>query len=62
MEDDHRHCRVCRKVCAPDQEYCSKACRQERERAIATRRMWLYILYAMIAVTILLTVVNYHLY
>ena len=62
MEDDHRHCRVCGKVCSADTEFCSKTCRQKREETIATRRRYLYILYALIAITILLTVVNYHLF
>ncbi len=48
MPDDHRHCKVCGKVCAPGEETCSKACRERRERALQSRRNYTYLLYGMI--------------
>ena len=56
MEDvaEHRHCRVCRKVCDADSETCSRACEQERARRLASRRNYIYLLYAFGAVVVLL--------
>jgi predicted nucleic acid-binding Zn ribbon protein len=51
---DHRHCKVCGKVCATGSETCSKACARERERRAETRRNYSYLLYAMIAFLVLL--------
>ncbi len=48
MPDDHRHCKVCGKVCAPGEETCSKACRERRERSLQSRRNYTYLLYGMI--------------
>ena len=47
--DEHRHCKVCGKVCDPAAETCSKACTRERERRAETRRNYTYFFYAMIA-------------
>ncbi|MCI4358158.1 MAG: DUF2116 family Zn-ribbon domain-containing protein [Thermoplasmata archaeon] len=56
MDDvaEHGHCRVCRKVCDPGSDTCSKACRLERERRVETRRNYLYMLYAFAAVVIVI--------
>jgi predicted nucleic acid-binding Zn ribbon protein len=49
-EGDHRHCKVCGKVCAVGEETCSRACREKRAAAIASRRNYSYLLYAAIAI------------
>jgi len=46
LEDDHRHCRVCGRVCKLDDETCSKACRAQRAQQLQTRRGLMYLLYA----------------
>jgi predicted nucleic acid-binding Zn ribbon protein len=56
VPDDHRHCKVCGKVCAPGEETCSKACRAKRERAAQTRKTYTYLMYAVIAVLLILLV------
>lgn len=52
-EGDHRHCKVCGKVCAVGDETCSKACREKRARQLATRRNYQYLLYVAIAILLL---------
>lgn len=58
MPDDHRHCKVCGKVCAPGEETCSKSCRAKREQAAQTRKMYTYLMYAVIAVLLILLFVR----
>ncbi len=59
MEEEHRHCRVCGKVCGPEEEYCGKACRRKREQTIQTRRNYVYLLYALVAATTLILILSY---
>jgi len=56
LESDHRHCKVCGKVCDPDEETCSRACREERERRVQTRRTYTYLLYGAIALLLIVFV------
>jgi len=49
-EGDHRHCKVCGKVCGVSEDTCSRACREKRAAQIATRRNYSYLLYAAIAI------------
>lgn len=48
-EDDHRHCKVCGRICGPAEETCSKACRAKREELLRTRRIYTYVLYGTVA-------------
>jgi len=59
MEDDHRHCKVCGKVCPTDAEVCSSACRARREQTLQTRRTYTYVLYGLILLIIVLFVLPY---
>jgi predicted nucleic acid-binding Zn ribbon protein len=59
MDDDHHHCKVCGRVCATDQETCSKACRAKRDAALRSRKNLTYFLYAMIAFLVLLGAAAY---
>jgi len=52
-EGDHRHCKVCGKVCAVGEETCSRACRERRAAQMASRRNYQYILYAAIAILLI---------
>ena len=52
-EGDHRHCKVCGKVCGVGDETCSKACREKRAAQIASRRNYQYLLYAAIAILLI---------
>ena len=58
--DDHRHCKVCGKVCDPGDETCSKACRAKREQLQSTRRMYTYLLYAVILILAIAFLASYH--
>jgi predicted nucleic acid-binding Zn ribbon protein len=49
VEEDHRHCKVCGKVCAVGEETCSKACRTKRAAQLQKRQTYTYLIYAMIA-------------
>ena len=57
---DHRHCKVCGRVCAVGEETCSRACREKRAQQIATRRNWTYLLYGMMAL-LLIVAASYYL-
>jgi len=59
VPDDHRHCKICGKVCAPGEETCSKACRAKREQAVATRRNLTYLIYGVIALLAIILVASY---
>lgn len=52
-EGDHRHCKVCGKVCGVGDETCSKACREKRAAQVASRRNYQYLLYAAIAILLI---------
>jgi predicted nucleic acid-binding Zn ribbon protein len=52
-EGDHRHCKVCGRVCAVGEETCSRACREKREAQIASRRNYTYLLYVAIAILLI---------
>ncbi|MGA9839396.1 MAG: DUF2116 family Zn-ribbon domain-containing protein [Thermoplasmata archaeon] len=56
--DDHRHCKVCGKVCPPGEETCSKACRAKREQGAQSRRMYTYLMYAVIVLLLILLFVR----
>lgn len=49
IEGDHRHCKVCGRICTPGEETCSKACRQKRLEQAQTRRLYTYLMYGAIA-------------
>lgn len=53
LGSDHRHCKVCGRLCKPDEETCSKACREQRVQQLQTRRGLTYLLYGAIALTII---------
>jgi predicted nucleic acid-binding Zn ribbon protein len=57
--EDHRHCKVCGKVVGPDAEFCSKACRRQREETQQSRKNLTYLMYAAIAFFLLLLVLTY---
>jgi predicted nucleic acid-binding Zn ribbon protein len=52
--DEHRHCKVCGRVCAPEDETCSATCRDERDRRLRARRNFTYLLYGTAALLLLL--------
>jgi len=59
VETDHRHCKVCGKVCATSDETCSKACRAKRSQQLKTRQMYTYLIYGAIALILIVFVVAY---
>ena len=58
-EDDHRHCKVCGKVCGVGEETCSAACRTRRELVLRTRKNYTYAMYAIIGFLILIFLLTY---
>lgn len=56
---DHRHCKVCGRVCDPEELTCSPRCAEERARVARTRRMYLYLIYGTAALLLLLLVAPY---
>lgn len=59
VENDHRHCKVCGKVTAVGNETCSKACTAKREQQLKTRQMYTYLIYAVIAILVVVLLVSY---
>jgi len=57
MEEDHRHCKVCGKVCAVGAETCSATCRDQRARTIESRRQTMYLFYGLMVFVVLLLLV-----
>lgn len=57
--EDHHHCKVCGKVCAPDQETCSKAHRLQLEERQRSRQNSVRLMYLLIAVVVIVFVVGY---
>ncbi|MCI4349309.1 MAG: DUF2116 family Zn-ribbon domain-containing protein [Thermoplasmata archaeon] len=55
---DHRHCKVCGKVCAGGSETCSAACERERTRRLTARRNYSLLLYAAIALVALVFLIS----
>ena len=55
-DDDHRHCKVCGRICGPDDETCSAACQTERDRRLRSRRNFIYLLYGTAALLLILLV------
>ncbi|MCI4361101.1 MAG: DUF2116 family Zn-ribbon domain-containing protein [Thermoplasmata archaeon] len=58
MDDDHRHCKVCGKVCAANAETCSSACKQKRLQNLESKRNMTYVQYGLIAVLVVLLLLN----
>ena len=58
-EGDHRHCKVCGKVCDVADETCSKACAQRRAAQLQSRRTYTYLLYATIAILLIVFLSRY---
>ncbi len=46
----HRHCVSCGKAVPPDVKHCSDACGAEFESAVKSRKMLVYVIYAMVAI------------
>jgi predicted nucleic acid-binding Zn ribbon protein len=52
-EEDHRHCKVCGRVCDVDAQTCSRACRDQWAARVASRRNYTYLLYLAIAILVI---------
>jgi predicted nucleic acid-binding Zn ribbon protein len=52
-EEDHRHCKVCGRVCDVDDDTCSRACAEKRAQQLQSRRTYTYLLYGTIALLLI---------
>jgi predicted nucleic acid-binding Zn ribbon protein len=52
-EDDHRHCKVCGRVCDVSAETCSRTCAERRAAQLQTRKTYTYLLYGTIALLLI---------
>ena len=59
LEANHRHCKVCGKVCATDQETCGPKCAAERERRVGSARTYRLLLYGTIGILLLVVLSSY---
>ena len=55
---DHRHCKVCGKMCDSGEQFCSPACERKRADALRSRRNLQNLMYAGIAILLILLAVN----
>jgi predicted nucleic acid-binding Zn ribbon protein len=51
--NDHRHCKVCGRVCDVSEETCSRTCAEKRAAQLQTRRTYTYLLYGTIALLLI---------
>jgi predicted nucleic acid-binding Zn ribbon protein len=58
-EGDHRHCKVCGRVCDVGEETCSRACAEKRAAQVQSRRTYTYLLYATIAILLIVFLSRY---
>lgn len=56
---DHRHCKVCGKVCAPNADTCSKACQEKRDANLRSKRLWTGIMYLLIVFFVALLILEF---
>jgi predicted nucleic acid-binding Zn ribbon protein len=58
-ESDHRHCKVCGRVCDPEELTCSPECAERHTRALIQRRNLTYLLYGSIVLLAILLFSHY---
>ena len=58
-EDDHRHCKVCGRVCDVSSDTCSRTCAERRAAQLQTRRTYTYLLYGTIALLLIVFLSRY---
>ncbi|MGD0250446.1 MAG: DUF2116 family Zn-ribbon domain-containing protein [Thermoplasmata archaeon] len=58
-DGDHRHCKVCGRVCDVGEETCSRACGEKRARQLQSRRNYTYLLYGTIALLLIVFLSHY---
>ena len=58
-DGDHRHCKVCGRVCDVGDETCSRACQEKRARQLQSRRNYTYLLYGTIALLLIVFASHY---
>ena len=46
----HRHYSSCGRAIPPDTQHCSDACKAEYDNAVKSRKMLVYVMYAMVAI------------
>lgn len=54
----HRHCAVCGKAIPESEEVCSEACREDRDARQRKQRLLTYVMYGIMAATVLLILVG----
>jgi predicted nucleic acid-binding Zn ribbon protein len=58
MEEEHRHCKMCGKVCDVDEEVCGKSCAAKREERLRSRRSVQWMLYGGMALLVILLIAS----
>jgi predicted nucleic acid-binding Zn ribbon protein len=54
----HKHCVICRKVCSVDQETCSPECDETLKAGTRKKKIYYYLLWAMMAVFVAILIVQ----
>lgn len=59
LSQDHRHCKICGRVCPTGEDVCSDACATKRDDRLRSRRFWTGIMYAMIVFFAAVLLISY---
>ncbi|MEM0466786.1 MAG: DUF2116 family Zn-ribbon domain-containing protein [Candidatus Thermoplasmatota archaeon] len=53
----HTHCHICGKAVPVSETLCSEDCKQRYQKMMKKRRLWIYLMWALIAFTIIIMIV-----
>jgi predicted nucleic acid-binding Zn ribbon protein len=59
LPDDHRHCKICGRLCPPDETTCSPDHAARLEIAVRSRRNYVYLLVASGVLLLILLLTHY---
>ena len=55
----HSHCIVCGKAIPPGEKFCSEKCRQEYEKMVRRRKLYIYLMYLALAILLITLFMSY---
>ncbi len=57
---EHSHCKVCRRVCGPDEETCSKTCARQLAARVRSRQMYTYLMVGLALFLVIVLAATFH--
>ncbi|KAA0006903.1 MAG: DUF2116 family Zn-ribbon domain-containing protein [Thermoplasmata archaeon] len=55
----HNHCIICGKAIPAGEKFCSEKCKQEYERMVKRRKLYVYLMYLALALLLIMLFVSY---